>query len=183
MQHGKALIAHVARFPALGFQVRWHQPPAQEKMMLCDRGREKQRTRMLARAPSLEHGVFTVRPEALVGIAKLDCDTDVDVSTEVAVGTWVGCDSVDQALTSHSTAASLGACGEQDCPQYRGRPSRDKRHSDGLCLYTRDESYNAFLFRPSDRHLQVSSSLVGAALLQNLTRLTGALSAKGPRGS
>ena len=63
----------------------------------------------MALAPLPERGDCTVRPEAPVSIAQLDwLVTQTSMSSvDVAVGTWVACDSVDQALTYQSTALVL----------------------------------------------------------------------------
>ena len=53
--------------------------------------------------------------------------------------------------------------------------------SDGLCFHIRNEGSNAFLFRTSDSHLEVSPSLVEAAFLQGLTTLTDGFSVNGLR--
>ena len=70
------------------------------------------------------------------------------------------------------------ACGQQDCLQHHGRLLRNRRHVDGLRFYIRSDGNNDFLFRPSGRHLEVSSSLIGAAFLRALTTLTDELSVK-----
>ena len=59
-------------FPVLGLR----QPPAEERVFLCVRGRRAMRV-VNAGAHLLEHGDFTVRPEALVAVANLD---EIDVS-------------------------------------------------------------------------------------------------------
>ena len=126
----KTLMAHMSQFPPFDLQI--HQPPTQEKIgIVVEKG-----------APLLARG------------------TDVDVSVEVAVGTWVACDRVDQALT------------QQDCLQHRERLLRNKRHSDGFCFYIRNGCNDALLFRPPSRDLEVTSSLIGADFLRGLTTLT-----------
>ena len=67
-EKGKALTAHTTRFPAFGLQIHRHDPPTQEKIAIVV-GSGNART-VHALAPLLEHGDFTVRPEALVSIAK-----------------------------------------------------------------------------------------------------------------
>ena len=62
---------------------------------------------MLALAPLLFHGAFCpARGARGHRKIRLAGDTDVDVSVEMAVATWVACD-VDQALTCRSTVDAL----------------------------------------------------------------------------
>ena len=79
-------------------------------------------------------------------------DTDVDVGIEMAFGTLVACDSVNQALIcrwgvglSFACGRARG-CGEQDSLQHRGRLLSTKRNSDGPRLCTRNEAAVSFSF-------------------------------------
>ena len=109
---------------------------------------------------------------------KLAGISDVDVGIEVAVPTLVACDSVDEALTCHWAVACrfacgrTRACGQQDWLQHHEHLLRTKRKSDGSCLYIRSEGSVEFLFRPSDRHPDVSTSSIEAAFLRGLTTKT-----------
>ena len=75
-------------------------------------------------------------------------DTDVDVSIEVAVSTWVACDGVDQ--TCHSIVDALVLAVNKTSPSTADIFLRDKRNSDDLCIYSWVEGCNACLFWPSD---------------------------------
>ena len=118
-------------FPVLGLR----QPPAQERVFLCVRGRRAMRV-VNACAHLFEHGDSTVRPEVLVGVANLDdidvpawrflcsackcnCtslplretrwtgDTNVDIGLGRAVGSLVACNGANRVLTCHSNSDSL----------------------------------------------------------------------------
>ena len=119
-------------FPVLGLR----QPPARERVFSV-RPWWKGHARVVnAGAHLLEHGDFTVRPEALVGVANLDeidvpawrflcsackctCtslplretrwtgDTNVDIGLGRAVGSLVACNSACHVLTCHSNSDSL----------------------------------------------------------------------------
>ena len=159
-QKGKALTAHTTRFPAFGLQIHRHHPPTQEKIAIVV-GNGNART-VRALAPLLEHGDFTATRSAREHRKiRLTGDTDVDVSIEAAVGTWVACDSADQALSFDCGRAYV--CGEQDSSQHRGCLLRDRRTNDGFRVLIRN---------------QVSSFLVGAAFLQGLTVLIDELPVK-----
>ena len=90
----------------------------------------------------------------------------------------VACDSVDEALTCHWAVACrfacgrARACGQQDWLQHHEHLLRTKRNCDGPCLYIRSDGSVEFLFRPSDRHPDVSTSSIAAAFLRRLTTKT-----------
>ena len=67
--------------------------------------------------------------------------------------------------------------------QHHGRLLRDKRNRNGLRFLIRSEGNNDFLFRPSGRHLEISSFLIGAAFSRGLTTLTDELPVKVLRAS
>ena len=85
-------------------------------------------------------------------------DTDVDASIEMAVGTLVACDSVDQALTCLWALACRSPV--DGVVLAVGRLLSFQRNSDGPRFCTRSEGSGKFLFRASGRHPNISVPFV-----------------------
>ena len=116
-----------------------------------------------------------------LGKKRLAGDTYVDVSIEIAVGTLVACDSVDQALTCrcalacHSPADALVPAANKTASSITG-VSSTKRHNDGPHFDTRRSGRDLVLDRPEDPDRRVDGDK--ATLVANVSyHLAGVASA------